>query len=79
MGVVVPAVVGILDDELQDVLPEGWLRWTVTAATLVAAGAGAVARIMAIPSVDAWLTRLGVSSAPGPERVAVPPEEPSRR
>jgi hypothetical protein len=63
-GVVAPAAVAIIGEELGDVLPEGWIAWLIAAAAVVAAVAAALARIMAISAVDRALARLGLSSAP---------------
>jgi len=64
LGIVLPVVVEILDEELGSFLPGAWLAWLVGAAAFVAALAGALARIMAIPAVDAFLERLRLGSAP---------------
>lgn len=63
-GVVLPGAVAILGEELADVLPPAWLAWLVGGAATVAAIAAALARIMAIPTVDAALRRFGLSSTP---------------
>ena len=64
LGVVAPIVAAILHDELGEYLPEAWLAWVVGAAAILAAVSAALARIMAIPAVDAWLRHLGLSSTP---------------
>lgn len=64
LGVVLPVAIEIIGDDLGRYLPDGWIVWLVGAAAFVAALAGAVARIMAIPGVDAWLKRIGLASAP---------------
>jgi hypothetical protein len=65
LGVILPIVVSIIDEELGGHLPDGWVAWLYGAAALVAAIAGALARIMAIPAVDAALERvLHLGSAP---------------
>jgi hypothetical protein len=65
LGIILPIVVGIIDEELGGYLPDGWVAWLYGAAALVAAIAGALARIMAIPAVDAFLERvLHLGSAP---------------
>ncbi|MGW6228946.1 hypothetical protein ACWFQT_17720 [Cellulosimicrobium cellulans] len=64
LGVVAPLVAAILQDELGEYLPEAWLAWVVGAAAVLAAVSAALARIMAIPAVDAWLRHLGLSSTP---------------
>jgi uncharacterized membrane protein len=64
LGVVAPLVAAILHDELGGYLPEAWLAWVVAAGAVLAAVSAALARIMAIPAVDAWLRNLGLSSTP---------------
>lgn len=38
--------------------------WLIGAAGVVTAVAGALARVMAIPAVNAWLTKIGLGSVP---------------
>lgn len=64
LGVVLPLAVQIVGDELGDWIPGPVLVWLVGAAAFMAALAAALARIMAIPQVDAWLQRWGLSSVP---------------
>lgn len=64
LGIIAPIVAAILRDELGEYLPDAWLAWVVAAGAVLAAVAAALARIMAIPAVDAWLRHLGLSSAP---------------
>ncbi|WP_162819107.1 hypothetical protein [Leifsonia aquatica] len=66
----VPTIVAIIG-----VVADQWpAEWLVAAAGVAVAIQGALARIMAIPDVDAWLTGVGLGSAP---RVALaPPTEP---
>ncbi|MBN0040259.1 hypothetical protein JN535_08790 [Cellulosimicrobium cellulans] len=64
LGIVAPLVAAILHEELGGYLPEAWLAWVVAAAAVLAAVSAALARIMAIPAVDAWLRHLGLSSTP---------------
>ncbi|ALY08871.1 hypothetical protein GALAXY_25 [Arthrobacter phage Galaxy] len=52
-----PAVLGILAEELGTVLPDHVTAWLLGAAAVLTALSGAVARIMAIPGVNAWLSR----------------------
>lgn len=47
------------------ILPPEWLAWATGAVATIGALAGAFARIMAIPGVNAWLTRIKLSAAPG--------------
>src|SRR5690606_212118 len=64
LGAVAPFVAAILHDELGEYLPGAWLAWVVAAGAVLAAVSAALARIMAIPAVDAWLRHLGLSSTP---------------
>ncbi|MFD6094518.1 hypothetical protein ACFWGN_20595 [Oerskovia sp. NPDC060338] len=72
VGVVAPIIAAILHEELSGYLPEAWLAWVVGAAAVLAAVSAALARIMAIPAVDAWLRHLGLSSTP-PLALIAPP------
>lgn len=66
----VPTVVAIIG-----VVADQWpAEWLVATAGIAVAIQGVLARIMAIPAVDGWLTGLGLGSAP---RVgAKPPPQP---
>lgn len=55
--VVLPAVIDVLDDELGEHLPEGFRAWMLAAAAVLTALSAAVARIMALPVVNTWLSR----------------------
>lgn len=63
-GVVAPLAASIIGESLGAYLPDGAVAWVVGAAALVAAISATVARLMAIPAVDAWLKRLGLASGP---------------
>jgi hypothetical protein len=65
LGVALPVVAGILDEEIGYLLGEHAVAVIVSISAGVAAVAGALARIMAVPAVDAWLKRLGLASGPG--------------
>lgn len=47
-----------------DILPPEWLAWAVSAVATIGAIAGAVAKIMAIPGVNEWLTKVKLSATP---------------
>lgn len=50
--------------ELAKILPASWIAWlTATLATLVVV-ASVITRIMAIPGVNEWLTKVGLGSVP---------------
>lgn len=64
LGVVLPIAVEIVGDDLGAYLPPEVTGWLIAGAAFVAALAGALARVMAIPAVDQWLTHIGLSSRP---------------
>jgi hypothetical protein len=51
-------------EAIRDLLPPTWYAWLVGFIAAVGVVAGALAKIMAIPQVDAWLKRFGAGSAP---------------
>ena len=53
-----PAILNILAEHLRGHLPEGVILWMLAAAALLAALAGAVASIMALPKVNELLGRI---------------------
>jgi len=61
---VLPLVIQIVLDELGEVMPESLRLWLVAAAGFVTALAAAFTRIMAIPAVNAVLTRIGLGAKP---------------
>lgn len=63
-GVVIPLAVSIVHEELASFLPEQVTTTLTTLAVVSAAISAAVARIMAIPAVDAALRSVGLSSSP---------------
>jgi len=50
--------------------------WLVAAAAIVTAVAGGITRIMAIPAVNVWLTKIGLGAVP---KSAIPVEPPYAR
>ncbi|MCW2132871.1 hypothetical protein [Arthrobacter sp. VKM Ac-2550] len=62
--IVIPQVLNILAEELGAVLPESVTAWLLAAAATVTLVAGALARIAAIPGVNALLTRIGLGAEP---------------
>lgn len=70
VAVVIPAFLGfaVLLPQLIDALglpDDSTLRlWLLGIAAAVTAVAGAITRIMAIPAVNAWLTKIGLGSVP---------------
>lgn len=66
-GLVVPIAWGIVVDELAEhglVLPDGAVQVVGYLLAVLAVVTGAITRIMAIPQVAAWMTRLGAGPAP---------------
>jgi cellulose synthase/poly-beta-1,6-N-acetylglucosamine synthase-like glycosyltransferase len=49
---------------LADVLPASWIVWISGLFAIVIAIAGTLSKLMAIPIVNAWLTRVGFGSVP---------------
>ena len=66
VGLVVPLAVTIILEQFDVYLPPAAQAWLVGASAFTVAVSGAVTRIIAIPAVDAWLKRLGLSSSPTP-------------
>ena len=67
LAVVLPAVWAIIGDELAAVgwmIPEPVSVVVATVITAVVVAASVVTRVMAIPQVSDWLTRLGLGPAP---------------
>ena len=67
LAVVLPAIWAIIGDELAMagwVIPEPVSVVVATVITAVVVAASVVTRVMAIPQVSDWLTRLGLGPAP---------------
>lgn len=67
LGLVVPAAWAILGDELVRaglVLPEPVVQVVAWLLAVLAVVTGTITRIMAIPQVADWMTRIGVGPAP---------------
>ncbi len=61
LAIVPPIVQSVLDDPS---IPGSLRVWLLAVAAGIAAVAGIISRVMAIPGVNAWLTSLGVGAAP---------------
>jgi hypothetical protein len=61
---VLQAVAPQMLDALADVLPASWLAWLAGAFAFVISIASALSKLMAIPVVNTWLTRVGAGSVP---------------
>jgi hypothetical protein len=56
--------------ELAKILPASWIAWATGALASLVAVASVVTRIMAIPKVNGWLTKIGLGSVPRSKVVA---------
>ena len=65
-SVVVVAAIATVAPQILDavaaVLPPAWLAWATGAVGVIGALAGAFARVMAIPGVNEWLTKLKLAA-----------------
>jgi hypothetical protein len=50
--------------ELAKILPASWIAWATGVLASLVAIASVVTRIMAIPKVNRWLTKIGLGSVP---------------
>ncbi|WP_425836919.1 hypothetical protein [Microbacterium sp. PA5] len=50
--------------ELAKILPGSWVAWLAGVIASITVVAGVLTRIMAISSVNAWLTKIGLGSVP---------------
>lgn len=62
--VAVPLIIQIVLDEFGETMPDRLRLWLLAAAAFVTALAAAITRIMAIPAVNAWLSRFGLAAKP---------------
>ena len=68
LAVVLPVVTLILGEELGNYLPDAAEAWLFAASAFVVALAAAITRIMAIPALQPYLTKIGLGT--GVEREA---------
>jgi len=66
LAVVLPEIVQIVLDEFGETMPEAVRLWLLAAAGAITGVAVVLTRVMAIPSVNAFLTRLGLGATPKP-------------
>lgn len=64
--VVIPQVIDAILDGFGEQLPPEFVGWMLGASALVTTLAGVLARIMAIPAVNAVLTKIGLGARPAP-------------
>lgn len=67
IAVVVPLIVQILLEELGERMPDSVRLWLIAAAALITSAATILARVMAIPAVNAWLAKFGLAATPNNE------------
>jgi len=63
------AVLALVAPMIQEFVAEWWpgspvVAWIGVGAAFIASVAGLVTRIMAVPAVNAWLTRIGLGATP---------------
>lgn len=83
-GIVVPMVWAIAQDTLGPYLSPQVITAVAWAVGLIVAVSAFVTRVIAIPKVNAWLTKLGVGAtpapdAPKPDKVSADDETPAPR
>lgn len=80
-GIVVPAVWSIAQDTLAGYLSPEVITAAAWTVGLIVAVSAFVTRVIAIPQVNAWLTKLGVGAtpAPKPDKVSADDETPAPR
>lgn len=78
LGVVVPLSVEIILDEWAKAapVPEGARAWLLGASAAIVAVSSALTRIMAIPTVNDWLGRVGMGATPKTPPPVDPPAPP---
>lgn len=64
LGVVLPMIIQIVLDEFGEQMPPALRLWFLGAAGVITGIALVLTRIMAIPAVNAWLTKLGLGATP---------------
>lgn len=63
-GVVIPQIIDIILETAGETLPVEARAWLLGAGVAVTAVAGAIAKIMALPLVNEWLTKIGLGATP---------------
>ena len=54
-------------EALREILPPSWYAWGVLAIGVIGTISGVLAKVMAIPAVNAFLARFGAGSVPATE------------
>ena len=78
-GIVVPLAVEIILDEWAKAapVPEGARAWLLGASAAIVAVSSALTRIMAIPTVNEWLGKVGMGATPKTPPPVDPPAPPA--
>lgn len=66
LAVVLPMIIEIVLDEFGEQMPDGLRLWLLAAAGVITGVSLVLTRIMAIPAVNAFLTRFGLGATPKP-------------
>lgn len=79
LGVVVPLSVEIILDEWAKAatVPEGARAWLLGASAAIVAVSATLTRVMAIPTVNDWLGRVGMGATPSTPPPVDPPAPPA--
>lgn len=64
---VIPLIIQIALEELGEHMPDSVRLWLIGAAAFITAVGLAITRVMAIPAVNAWLSKLGLAATPRKE------------
>ncbi len=78
LGIVVPLAVEVILDEWAKAapVPEGARAWLLGASAAIVAVSSALTRIMAIPTVNEWLSKVGMGATPKTPPPVDPPAPP---
>ena len=79
LGIVVPLAVEVILDEWAKAapVPEGARAWLLGASAAIVAVSSALTRIMAIPTVNEWLSKVGMGATPPTAPPVDPPALPA--
>ena len=79
LGIVVPLAVEVILDEWAKAapVPEGARAWLLGASAAIVAVSSALTRIMAIPTVNDWLGKVGMGATPPATPAVDPPAPPT--
>lgn len=61
---ILPFIIQVVLEELGEAMPDGLRLWLLGAAGFITALATVITRIMANPTINAWLTRIGLGAKP---------------